>query len=427
MARSRQYPTSVDPGAPIEPPTPNGWKRFMFGDLFEVVERPVVLNDEAEYQLVNAKRSRGGIAPRDRLRGRDIKVKSQYRIETNDFLVSRRQIIHGACGVVPKELAGAVVSNEYAVLCPKPSLSIEYLRHLSATSYFQRTCFHSSVGVDVEKMIFKLDQWFRYFVPIPPLAEQRKIASILSSVDDTIEKTQAVADQLGVVKKGLLGELLKRGMPGRHKSFRKTEIGLLPAGWGVGPIAEIGTVVTGSTPSTKNPSFWGGVIPFVTPGDLGRTKHVLAVERTVTEEGAQRGRMLPEGAVLMTCIGATIGKHGIVRARCLANQQINAVVCNEKMDPDFLFYALATSAEKLRAIAGTTAVPIVSKGKYEQFVVPVPELAEQREIAASLDLLDQAINGNRAALEEMRRVRAGLLKELLSGKLRVSVTRGSDA
>ncbi len=66
---------------------------------------------------------------------------------------------------------------------------------------------------------------------IPPLSEQRKIAEILSSMDDTIEKTQAVIDQLEVVKKGLLGELITRGVPGRHNRFVESEVGLLPSGW----------------------------------------------------------------------------------------------------------------------------------------------------------------------------------------------------
>ena len=62
----------------------------------------------------------------------------------------------------------------------------------------------------------------------PLLAEQRKIAAILSSVDDAIEKTQAVIDQVQVVKRGLMQELLTRGLPGRHTRFKQTEIGEIP-------------------------------------------------------------------------------------------------------------------------------------------------------------------------------------------------------
>jgi type I restriction enzyme, S subunit len=70
-------------------------------------------------------------------------------------------------------------------------------------------------------------------LPLPPLPEQRKIAAILSSVDEAIEKTQAVIDQVQVIKKGLMQELLTRGLPGRHKKFKKTEIGEIPEEWEV--------------------------------------------------------------------------------------------------------------------------------------------------------------------------------------------------
>ena len=63
---------------------------------------------------------------------------------------------------------------------------------------------------------------------LPPLAEQKKIASILSSVDEAIEATQAVLDQLHVVKKAMMAELLTRGLPGRHTRFKQTEIGEVP-------------------------------------------------------------------------------------------------------------------------------------------------------------------------------------------------------
>ena len=60
-----------------------------------------------------------------------------------------------------------------------------------------------------------------------------KLAAILSSVDDAIEKTQAVIDQVQVVKRGLMQQLLTRGLPGRHTRFKQTEIGEIPEEWGV--------------------------------------------------------------------------------------------------------------------------------------------------------------------------------------------------
>ena len=68
-------------------------------------------------------------------------------------------------------------------------------------------------------------------VGVPRLPEQRKITAILSSVDDAIEKTQAVIDQVQVVKRGLMQELFTRGLPGRHTRFKQTETGEIPEDW----------------------------------------------------------------------------------------------------------------------------------------------------------------------------------------------------
>ena len=152
MSRSSLYPPSVDPGFPSLAARPEGWQRTTFGNIVEVVERPVKLDPDRIYKLVTAKRSRGGIVLRSEMQGIDVLTKTQFETKAGDFLISRRQIIHGACGIVPKDLDGAVVSNEYSTLRTRPSLCMEYLRHYSHTPYFQRTCFHSSHGVDVESL-----------------------------------------------------------------------------------------------------------------------------------------------------------------------------------------------------------------------------------------------------------------------------------
>lgn len=185
------YPRSVQAGIPrLE--VPEGWTAPRIGKLFKVVKRPVDLIDDEEYQLVKARRNRGGIVARERLRGKDILTKSQFRVAEGDFLISRRQIAHGACGIVPAELDGAIVSNEYAVLRPTKLLNADFLRYLPYSIYFQQTCFHSSIGVHVEKLVFNLEDWFRWQIAIPEPDEQLAIASLLQSWDEAIYQTQEV-------------------------------------------------------------------------------------------------------------------------------------------------------------------------------------------------------------------------------------------
>lgn len=202
------FPASVQPGIPTLPAAPAGWRRIQLRDHLREVRRPVALEDDASYRLVTVKRSRGGVELREVLRGAEVKTPSQFYVHTNDFLISKRQIVHGACGIVPPELDGAVVSNEYAVLHSDGEIDLRFLRYLSETRYFQQTCFHSSTGVHVEKMIFKTDHWLNWPFNIPPLAQQQHIVQVL---DTARQEVASIAEQLKVLKRekaALMAQLL---------------------------------------------------------------------------------------------------------------------------------------------------------------------------------------------------------------------------
>lgn len=202
------FPASVQPGIPTLPPAPAGWRRVQLRDHLREVRRPVALKDDESYTLVTVKRSRGGVALRDVLRGNEVKTPTQFHVRTGDFLISKRQIVHGACGIVPPELDGAVVSNEYAVLNTDGEIDLRFLRYLSETRYFQQTCFHSSIGVHVEKMIFKTDHWLKWPFNIPPLEQQHRIVEIM---DTASREVASMAEQLMSLKReksALMAQLL---------------------------------------------------------------------------------------------------------------------------------------------------------------------------------------------------------------------------
>lgn len=226
MARKGIYPDSVKPGIPKLGEKPEKWQEVPLSEILAVVIRKADIEDNVEYQLVNAKRNREGIAAREVLPGKKILTKTQFFIKEGDFLIANRQIVHGACSVVPKELDGALVSNEYTVLHPVNGLLLDFLRYYTYTTYFQQTCFQSSVGVDVEKMIFRLKDWFKYKVHLPPEPEQRKIAQILSCWDKAIDLTEKLIQAKTKFKKGLMQQLLtgKKGLGSMARRIGKKQI-----------------------------------------------------------------------------------------------------------------------------------------------------------------------------------------------------------
>lgn len=206
--RVGNHPPSVQAGMPRLSPMPRDWQRFKLREVLSEVSRPLSLMPQDRYALVTVKRSRGGVVSRGTLRGKEIKTASQSMVKGGDFLISKRQIVHGACGVVPCSLDGAVVSNEYSVLKSDGRLDLNFLRYLSESIYFQQTCFHSSIGVHVEKMIFNTDRWLNFEFNIPPIEEQRRIVRVLDCSASEIERLQLQIAMLRKEKQALMQQLL---------------------------------------------------------------------------------------------------------------------------------------------------------------------------------------------------------------------------
>jgi type I restriction enzyme S subunit len=187
---------------------PKEWKVVQLADVLRLVERPIKMNDDDSYELVTVKRRFGGITPRGAYLGKDVKVKSQFIVRENDFLISKRQIVHCACGLVPADLDGAIVSNEYSVFNSSSDLNLSFFEYYVQRPDMQKSFLLCSDGVHIEKMLFKVRDWIKTLVLIPPVAEQHKIAEILTTVD---EKTQVLHDKKAhyqTLKRGLMQQLL---------------------------------------------------------------------------------------------------------------------------------------------------------------------------------------------------------------------------
>ena len=133
----------------------------------------------------------------------------------------------GVPAVVREEIPDLVCGYHLAILRPvKSALDGEYLNYALGMENAKRQFQMYANGIT--RFGLRAGDIKRVGILLPPLPEQHKIAAILSSVDDAIEKTQAVIDQVQVVKRGLMQELLTRGLPGRHTRFKQTEIGEIP-------------------------------------------------------------------------------------------------------------------------------------------------------------------------------------------------------
>ena len=197
----------------------------------------------------------------------------------------------------------------------------------------------------------------------------------------------------------------------------------LPKGWEVKTLGEVCEIVTGSTPSKDNAEYYGDDFPFYKPTDLNNGYYVEAASDNVSPKGFEISRQLPSGSVLVTCIGATIGKTGLIRKRGICNQQINAILPSQKFISEFIyFYCISPKVQNfIKTNASSTTLPILNKANFSKLPIPLPPLATQNQIVQILESkfahLEQVAQFVNESLENLQKLKSSLLNQAFKGEL----------
>jgi type I restriction enzyme S subunit len=353
------------------------------------------------------------VVAREELRGDEIKTPTQFYVKEGDFVISRRQIIHGACGFVPAELDGAVVSNEYDVLRPRPELVPGFLRELVHTEYLQRTFFQSSVGVDVEKMVFDLEFWLQYELTLPHPTEQQSIAESLADADVAIEAAVFAAQQARRAKRAVV-----QGMMSRQKDWEVKTVGELVSHGpqnGLSPSANRhGTIKTFS-------------IGAVREGRVDIEEHLKWVD---VSESEQAKYQLFDGDILVVRGNAnadlvgTCGLIGTAPQRCIYPDLLIRVRPSTSMlDVVFMeFFNADSTRAQIGRIAKTTNGTLKINGEdLVSIRLPLPPPDVQITLAEALCACRKVIDHYDSLCGHLTRLKTALQQSLLSGRLRVKV------
>lgn len=275
-------------------------------------------------------------------------------------------------------------------------------------------------------------------LPMPPRAEQRRIAALLDAIDDLIERTEAAIAATESLREALLHELLTRGLPGRHTEWKKVAgVGSVPACWGATTAGDVSAHVTkGATPTTFG-HLWAESGPvFLRSECVGEGILLPAAAMHITEaahEDLRRSRVR-DGDILMTITGyigrvcrvpvgfgeASINQH-IARIRVLSD-------C--AMTPEFAYWVLVSPRirRSLRDQVTGIAYPQIGLAEVRSIALPVPPRDEQVEIVAVLDSAAALVQAEIDALNQLRLLKRASTDALLTGRLRVAIfAPASDA
>ena len=183
--------------------------------------------------------------------------------------------------------------------------------------------------------------------------------------------------------------------------------------WRQCKLADLGWIVTGKTPPTSNPDFYGGEIPFVTPTDMDGRRTIDHTVRSLSELGVEKVRSsyINEAAVVVSCIGSDMGKAALVDHPFVSNQQINSVVVKGEFDRLFVYYNLSARKAEIRDKASGAAQPIMNKTDFGNLILRAPDLRLQRAISGVLGVLDDKIELNRRMNETLEAMARAIFKD----------------
>lgn len=239
-------------------------------------------------------------------------------------------------------------------------------------------------------------------IPLPPLAEQKRIAAILDKADAIRRKRQSAIKLADDLLRATFLDMF--GDPVAN-----------PKGWEVLSLKKAGKVSTGSTPSSAKGGMFGGDIPFITPGDLENNSEVP--KRFVTKDGCRNSRAIRRGSTLVCCIGATIGKVGIAGSYSAFNQQINAIEWNDSIDDQYGYWAMRFIKKLIIKQAITTTLPILKKSEFEKIEIPKPDKKFQVQFAKIARKTDQLWANNKTASLEAAQIFNSLTQRAFRGEL----------
>lgn len=260
-----------------------------------------------------------------------------------------------------------------------------------------------------------------YKILLPNLETQRRIASILSSLDRKIELNDKINADLEEMAQAIFKNWFVDFEPFKDGKFVDSELGMIPEGWKVGTLGDMGTIVCGKTPSKANSNYYGGDIPFIKIPDMHGNVFVESSEDRLTEQGSlsQIKKLIPPYSLMVSCI-ATVGLVSINTKPSHTNQQINTIIPHNKSALFYLYQYIKNNEELLKNMGrgGTTTLNVNTKS-FSNIRLFIPSDIALLQFHQIVEGLFKKIELNMQESRTLSLLRDTLLPRLMSGELEV--------
>ena len=323
-------------------------------------------------------------------------------------------------------------STEFIVLRAKENIDERFLYYLSISPEFRKQAISLMEGTSGRKRVNENALKISDFL-IPDFEEQKKIANILSAIDDKISLNNQINQELEAMAKTLYDYwFVQFDFPDQNGKPYKSSGGKMvynpelkreiPEGWGVETLRDFESkIITGKTPSRANSDNFGGKIPFITIGDIRGNTFIYSTSESLTDLGAsvQQNKYLPEGSLCVSCI-ATVGEIGFTTEWSHTNQQINSIVFEDETHRYYLYFALKNYFENAKASAKTgNTFANMNKEDFSgiRIILPSKEIKNNfHEISEPYFAQIKCLQGQN---QELTQFRDWLLPMLMNGQVKM--------
>ena len=401
---------------------PDGWEVVRLGEVAEVLTGSTPPREVNDYY--------GGCTPwvklSDLATSHLVRTSDEYLTDKGlaiSRMVPKGSVLVSCIGTIGEvAIAGVPLcfNQQINALIPSALVTSSFLYWACLT----RANYMAAIASKTAVPILNKREFSKTPILLPPLTEQRAIAAVLDSIDEAIERTEAVIAATERLRDALLHELLTRGVPGWHSEWKEVlGIGTIPACWEVvrlGDVAEINH--SNWNPATGSAILYLDLTSVTEPGVLAPPKDISA-----TDAPSRARRRVRSGDILVSTVRPNL--RGFARVPkapkdLVASTGFAVVSPGNDVNGSFIYHHVMTSqfAEYLENATTGQAYPAVLASDVAGFRLPLPPLPEQRAMAALLEGVDDAIDALREEQDRSQAMKASTADALLAGRVRVERT-----
>nr|WP_257228755.1 restriction endonuclease subunit S [Acinetobacter sp. YH16044] len=329
---------------------------------------------------------------------------SSGKIQRNDILFCLRGSL-GKFAVVRDDEKGALASS-LVILRSNEKIHIEYLKHYLASHLCQTEINNYQNGAAQPNL--SASDLKKFLIPLPPLEEQRRIASILDKADDIRQKRQQAIAKLDELLQATFIDMF--GDPVSNPKKLKLK-----------KLSEVGNISTGNTPSRADEDNYGDFIEWIKSDNLNHDYDIATqASEYLSEKGKQKGRVVPPGSILVTCIAGSlscIGNLAIVDREVTFNQQINSITPNEDIQTEYLYYLLKVSKPIIQSFSTNSMKGMISKSTFSQIELPIAPSEQQLKFVDIFNKFFELKNKANKKLSELDNLFSALQQKAFNGTL----------